>query len=378
MFKLCFLFPETMPIKSPLHDVHKELKATFTEFCGYEMPLYYTSIKEEHLTVRKSVGLFDVSHMGNVWIEGKDAEKLLSLATVEDASRIEEGMGQYTVILREDGTIIDDTIFLHLEDGYALVPNAGRSKDVTDWLNDVAKNFNLDAKAKDVSDKYVILAIQGPRSKELLQGLMDFDLSTLKLFGCSYVEIRGIRCILSRTGYTGELGYELQINTKEDFERLFRDILDAGREMGIKPIGLGARDTLRLEKCFVLAGNEFEGGRTPLEANLSFIINWDHEFIGKDALLKQKEQGGYDRLSYLKCIERGIPRHGCDVEKEGEVIGKVSSGTLSPCLNVGIAMAYIKPDYRKIGDTVEIVVRSRKVKAEMVKPPFVGKECGNV
>ena len=154
--------------------------------------------------------------------------------------------------------------------------------------------------------------------------------------------------------------------------------MEVGGDYGIKPIGLGARDSLRLEKCFVLAGNEFEGGRTPLEANLSFTINWDHDFIGKDALLKQKEEGVKEKLTYLKCLEKGIPRHGYDVEKDGEKVGKVSSGGLSPCLNIGIAMAYVKKEYRKVGDTLDIVIRGTRVKAEIVKPPFVGKECGNV
>ncbi|HID25002.1 MAG TPA: glycine cleavage system aminomethyltransferase GcvT [Thermoplasmata archaeon] len=364
-----------MVIKSPLHEIHEKLGATFTEFAGHKMPLYYTSIKDEHFTVRKTVGLFDVSHMSNVLIRGKDAEKLLTLTTLEDASRIGEYMGQYTAILREDATIIDDTIFLHLPGKYMVIPNAGRGEVVTEWLNNKAKELMLDAEVVNVSWDYVILAIQGPKSKETLQKLTDFDLSSLKLFGCTINEVEGVECIISRTGYTGERGYELQITPPTKTFNLFMMILNAGEEFGIKPIGLGARDTLRLEKCFALAGNEFEGGRTPLEANLSFIINWDHDFIGKKALLKQKEKGEYERLTYLKCLERGVPRHGCPVKKEGKEVGKVSSGTLSPCLGVGIAMAYVKPGFRKVGDTLDIVIRNKKVKAEVVKPPFVGREC---
>lgn len=364
-----------MNLKSPLHKIHEQLGAKFTEFAGHYMPLYYTSIKNEHLAVRRSVGLFDVSHMSNVWIEGKDAEKLLTLTTVEDASRIGEYRGQYTAILREDGTIIDDTIFLHLPEKYMLIPNAGMNETVTQWLNEKAEEFSLDAKAEDVSREFVILAIQGPKSRETLQKLTDFDLSSLKLFGCAIDKVGGIECIISRTGYTGELGYELQITPPDNAFDLFMKIIDAGKEFDIKPIGLGARDTLRLEKCFALAGNEFEGGRTPLEANLSFIINWDHEFIGKEALLKQKEEGVKERLTYLRCIEKGMPRHGYDVEKNGERVGRVSSGGLSPCLNVGIAMAYVKTEYRKVGDILNIVIRNKRLKAEIVKPPFVGKEC---
>lgn len=366
-----------MPKRSPLYDLHIELGAVFTEFSGYEMPLYYSSIRDEHLAVRKSVGLFDVSHMGNIWISGKDDANFLSMATVEDAKRISPGMGQYTVILRDDGTIIDDTIFLHLEDGFMLIPNAGRDEIVTDWLKSVRDRYDFDVDIENISRDIVILAIQGPRSRELLQKISSLDISGLKLFGCCRGEFDGIECIISRTGYTGELGYELQIDAEKDVHSLFKKILDVGKDYGIKPIGLGARDTLRLEKCFVLAGNEFEGGRTPLEANLSFTINWDHDFIGKEALLKQKEVGVKERLTYLKCMEKGIPRHGQDVEKDNVRIGKVSSGGLSPCLNTGIAMAYVKSEYRNIGDILDIVIRERRIKAEIVKPPFVGKECGN-
>jgi aminomethyltransferase len=362
-----------MTLESPLHEIHEKLGARFTEFAGNRMPIYYTSVRDEHFAVRRSVGLFDVSHMSNVWIDGKDAERLLSLTTVEDASRIGEYQGQYTAILREDGTIIDDSIFLHLPDKYLLIPNAGMNEVVTRWLKDKAKG--LDVKVEDVSREFVILAVQGPRSRDTLQKLTDFDVSSLKLFGCAIDKIAGTKCILSRTGYTGELGYELQITPPDKALDVFMKILDAGREFGIKPIGLGARDSLRLEKCFALAGNEFEGGRTPLEANLSFIINWDHDFIGKEALLKQKEEGLKERLTYLKCLERGVPRHGYVVEKNGKIVGKVSSGGLSPCLNVGIAMAYVKTEYREVGETLDIVIRGRRVKAEVIKPPFVGKEC---
>ena len=364
-----------MLLRSPLYNLHKELGAKFTEFAGYEMPVYYSSIKNEHITVRKSVGLFDVSHMSNVWITGRDAEKLLSLTTTADASSIETNMGQYTVIPRENGTIIDDTIFLHLNDRYMLIPNAGMNKIVTDWLNSKAEEYNLDAVAQDVTREYAILAIQGPNSREVLQRITDTDLSSMKLFECGYGDILDTKCIISRTGYTGELGYELQVYPADKAINIFKEILTYGREFEINPIGLGARDTLRLEKCFALAGNEFKGGRTPLEANLSFIINWNHDFIGKNALLKQKEDGLKERLTYLKCLERGIPRHGYDVEKNGEIVGKISSGGLSPCLNVGIAMAYVKSDYRKIGDTLDVVIRNKRIKTEIVKPPFVGKEC---
>ncbi len=363
-----------MVLKSPLNDIHNELGAKFTEFAGFEMPIQFSSIKNEHLAVRKSVGLFDVSHMSNVWITGKDAEKLVSLTTVEDASKIVDGKSQYTAILREDGTVIDDTIFMHLGEKYMMIPNAGMSDEVTKWLNDKAKEYDLRATAEDVSKDYVIIAIQGPKSREILQKLTDTDLKTVGFFGCQYADIAGVNCIISHTGYTGELGFELQITPSKMAKDIFRKILKAGKEFDIEPIGLGARDTLRLEKCFILAGNEFEGGKTPLEALMSWTINWDHDFIGKDALLKQKEQGDYQRLTYMECIDKGIPRHGCKVQKDGKEVGVVTSGTISPCLNKGIAMAYVDPDYREKDTILEIIVRNKSVKAKVVKPPFVKKD----
>ncbi len=360
--------------RSPLHDLHKSLGAKFTEFAGFEMPIFFSSIKDEHLAVRNSVGLFDVSHMSNVWIKGPDAEALVSLTTVEDASRINDGKSQYTAILREDGTVIDDTIFMHLKDKFMMIPNAGMDDIVTEWLIKKAKENKLDVDVKNVSKDYVILAVQGPKSRETLQKLTDVDLNDVKFFGCRYIDIAGVNCIISHTGYTGELGFELQITPVQKAADIFNKILEAGKEFNIKPIGLGARDTLRLEKSFILAGNEFEGGRTPLEATMSWTINWDHDFIGKDALLKQKEEGKYQKLTNFKCLEKGIPRHGCKIQKDGASVGTITSGTLSPCFGMGIAMGYVNSDVREFGKTLEIVVRDKKIKAEIVKPPIVPKD----
>jgi len=363
-----------MTKKSPLYDIHKELGAKFTEFAGFEMPIYYSSIKEEHMAVRKNVGLFDVSHMSNIWISGKDAEKLISLTTLEDASKIPDEKSQYTAILREDGSVIDDTIFMHLGNKFMMIPNAGMDEIVTKWLKDKAKEYDLDADVENVSNDFVILAIQGPKSRDTLQKLTKVDLTQIKFFGCKYIDISGIDCIISHTGYTGELGFELQITPVDNAKELFNKILKAGEEFGIKSIGLGARDTLRLEKGFILAGNEFKNGRTPLEAVMSWAINWDHDFIGKDAILKQKEQGNYERLTSFKCIEKGIPRHGCDIQVDNDKVGIITSGTLSPCLNVGIAMGYVHPDYREKDSVVDIIVRGKPVKAKVLRPPIVPKD----
>ena len=363
-----------MVLRSPLYDTQVKLGATFTEFAGFEMPIQYTSIRDEHMVVRKKVGLFDVTHMSNVWITGPDATKLISLTTVEDASRVEDGKSQYTEILRENGTIIDDTIFMHLGEKYMMIPNAGMNQIITTWLTEQAKKHHLKAKIQDVSRDYVILAIQGPVAKETLQKLTDTDLGNVKFFGCQYVKIAGVDCILSHTGYTGELGYELQITPPSKAAGVFDAIMNAGKDSGIQPIGLGARDTLRLEKAFMLAGNEFEGGRTPLEATLGWTIHWDHEFIGKHALLKQKEQGTFQRMTCLQCTDKGIPRHKCDIQQEGASVGIVTSGTLSPCLNIGIAMGYVEHDKREPGSTLDIIVRDKPIKATVIKPPFVPKD----
>jgi aminomethyltransferase len=357
-----------------LNEIHKKLGARFTEFAGFEMPIQFSSIKDEHLTVRKSVGLFDVSHMSNVWITGDNAEKLISRTTVEDALKIPDKKSQYTAILREDGTVIDDTIFMHLEDKFMIIPNAGMAEEVTDWLNNVAEKNNICATAENVSSEFVILAVQGPKSRDTLQKLTDVDLKTIGFFACKYVDIAGINCIVSHTGYTGELGFELNISPVKSAEKIIKKILEAGKEFGIKTIGLGARDTLRLEKSFILAGNEFKGGKTPLEAVMSWAINWDHDFIGKDALLKQKEEGTYHRLTNLICIGKGIPRHGYEIQKDGKKVGYVTSGTLSPCLKTGIAMGYVHPDYREKESILEILIRDKPVKAKVVKPPIVPKD----
>jgi aminomethyltransferase len=363
-----------MVLRSPLYDTQVKLGATFTEFAGFEMPIQYSSIRDEHFVVRKKVGLFDVTHMSNVWITGPDATKLISLTTVEDASRIEDGKSQYTEILQEDGAIIDDTIFMHLGQRFMMIPNAGMNQVVTTWLNTQAKKHQLKAKAEDVSREYVILAIQGPKSKETLQKITDTNLDAIKFFGCQMEAVAGVECIISHTGYTGELGFELQITPTKKAVAVFDAILTAGKEFGIQPIGLGARDTLRLEKAFMLAGNEFEGGRTPLEATLGWTIFWDHDFIGKDALLKQKEHGTFQRMTCLECVEKGIPRHHCQISQDGAAVGMVTSGTLSPCLNKGIAMGYVAPGKREVRTVLDIMIRDKPVKAKVIKPPFVPKD----
>jgi aminomethyltransferase len=263
---------------------------------------------------------------------------------------------------------------MHLGDRYMIIPNAGMNTIVTNWLTKQAKNHNLKAQVTDMSKEYAILAIQGPRSRDTLQNLTDVDLQTIKFFGCQEIDIADKTCIISHTGYTGELGFELSITPVSAANTIFPAILKEGKQFDIKPIGLGARDTLRLEKGFMLAGNEFAGGKTPLEATLAWTINWNHDFIGKDALLKLKEQGTYQRLTCLKCLEKGIPRHNAEIHHQDALVGVTTSGTLSPCLNTGIALGYVSPDHREKGTILDIIIRGKPIKTEVVKPPFVPKD----
>lgn len=360
-----------------MYDLHKELGAVFTNFMGYEMPLYYKSIQEEHLNVRHSVGIFDVSHMGKIFIRGKDVEEFLSRITVENAEKIKEGMGQYTLLLDENGNIIDDEVFLNLGREYLIIPNAGMHEKIAEWME---KNAEGDVEIEDVSNEYSILAIQGKLSDEVLKEILNIDLN-LKFFGCMDVSGNNFkmdfegRCIISRTGYTGERGYEMYVTPAENAVGIFKKLLEKGGKYGIMPVGIGARDTLRLEKGFMLACNEFKGGRNPIEAGLEWCIDWEHNFIGKNALLEFKKREEYEKLTFLKCIEPGIPRQDDVVMKNGKNIGKVTSGNFSPCIKKGIALAYINKKYINFGENL-IIKGRREIKAEIVKGPFVKKgEC---
>ncbi|PKK86075.1 MAG: glycine cleavage system protein T [Thermoplasmata archaeon HGW-Thermoplasmata-1] len=368
-----------MALRSPIHELHKELGAGFTEFAGFEMPLQYKGLIAEHMAVRKGVGLFDVSHMSNVWVRGKDAEPLISKIMIADPKRFPVGKARYNAFCREDGTIIDDTIFLHMPEGFYVVPNAGMNEIAVEWFKKVRDENGFDAEIIDESRETVILAIQGPKAEATMQKVVeDLDLSTLKFFECSWAKVNGKRYVLSRTGYTGEDGFELHIKPMADAEKITRMILKAGEEFDLHCVGLGARDSLRLEKNLCLAGNEFEGGRSPVEAGINWTMDWEHDFVGKAAMLKQKEGNAYELLRPLLCTDKGIPRHGCEVYDGEELVGKVTSGGMSPCMKKGIALAYVKPGHREEGRALEIEVRGKRVPCAVIKGQFVKKsECAN-
>lgn len=351
-----------VPYRTPLHATHAAAGATFTEFAGYDMPVHYGSIKQEHRTVRERVGLFDVSHMSNLWVEGPGAAGAISAVTPKDASALPVGKGHYSVLLRQDGTILDDTFVFRLEEErFMVIPNAGMNQAAQEHIAAHASDETIVA---DETADWAILALQGPNARDVLK-------EASKDPGPKFHRITKMRiatddCLVSGSGYTGEKGVELYVPAGAAKE-VWDHFITVGAAHGIEPIGLGARDTLRLEKGFCLAGNEFVDGRTPLEANIAFCIDWDHEFLGKDALLKQKDAG--HPLLWGLVQEKGIPRPGYAVRRGDDAIGKITSGTQSPTLGKGIALGYL--DDAAEGDEVQVDVRGRMQPATVQKTPFV-------
>jgi aminomethyltransferase len=350
-------------LRTPLYDRHARLGATFVEFAGYDMPVHYGSIKEEHSAVRQGVGLFDVSHMSNLWVTGPKAMAALAKVTPTDPGAVPEGKGKYTVVLRDDGTIVDDAFYFKLaEDRFFVIPNAGRNRAVADQITQNTPGV----KVVDETPQWGILALQGPKAKEVLAAASTSP--PPKFHHITEMDVAGAKCYVSGTGYTGEKGVELYVPSKE-VGRVWDHLLRSGASQSIRPIGLGARDTLRLEKGYCLAGNEFEGGRSPVEAGLEWTMDWKGDFLGKAALLRQKDDPTTDRLVGLRQ-EKGIPRHGYVIERTGTVAGKVTSGTVSPTLGVGIALGYVRGGADP-GDQFEVVVRDKPMPATVVKTPFV-------
>lgn len=344
-----------MRLQTPLHSIHAALGATFTDFAGYDMPVHYGSIKQEHAAVREEVGIFDVSHMGNLWITG--GGEALARCTPSDPAKLADGRCKYTVLLRDDGTILDDTIYSRYGDRLHLIPNAGMADPVAEHLR------RHGAEVQDTTQDVAILAVQGPKAPAVLEAM---DLA-IKPFHIRKASWQGVELGVSGTGYTGEKGAELLVPA-EDAGKVWEGVLAAGATHGIRPVGLGARDTLRLEKGFALAGNEFAGGRTPVEAGLGWLIDWDVDFLGRDRIQAQKQSGDHDRLLGL-LQEKGVPRAGYDVYRGDDPVGTVTSGTQSPTLGAGIALAYLRGVGK--GDTVEVDVRGRRRTAQVVRPPFV-------
>ncbi|MFW6267181.1 MAG: glycine cleavage system aminomethyltransferase GcvT [Halanaerobium sp.] len=355
--------------KTPLNQIHKDLGAKMTDFGGWEMPVEYTGIIAEHKAVRNQCGLFDVSHMGEILVRGKDAAKSLQKIITNDIQKLEPGKIIYTPICKEDGGIIDDLLVYCLrENEYLLVVNAANIEKDYNWIK---KHLLGKTAAENLSKKYAMLALQGPESKKILTRMTDIDLNSLDYYNFREAKVSGVEMIISRTGYTGELGYELYFEPAEA-EKIWSELMNAGADFGLKPCGLGARNTLRLEKMYALYGNDIDEKSNPYEARLGWTVALDKgDFIGREKLIDIKENCCSRKLTPFKIKGRGMARHGYEVYAGEEKIGQVTSGSYSPSLEEGIGLAYLKTEYTEVGTEIEIKVRSRKIKAEVVKGPFV-------
>lgn len=358
-----------MAKKTPFFQKHRDLDAKIVSFAGYQMPMRYTRIIDEHQAVRESVGVFDISHMGEFTVKGKDAENFINKMVTNDITKLEPGKAQYNVMCYEDGGIVDDLIVYKMEDHFMMVVNASNIKKDFEWLKKNIKNETV--KLENKSDNTGLLAVQGPNSLATLQKLTKIDLSEIGFYNFVEAELGGKKMIISRTGYTGEKGFELY-HDPVDSEDLWDKIFQAGGEFNIKPVGLGARDTLRMEMKYMLYGNDIDKNTTPLEAGLGWIVKFQKgDFIGKDALLRRKDKKSSRKSVIFELEERGIPRKGYLIFKDNEEIGKVTSGSISPTLNKGIGIGYVKNEFSEPGTKIDIEARRTTITAEIKKPPLV-------
>lgn len=356
---------------TPFTEKHIELGAKMHEFAGYNMPIEYSGIIDEHLTVCQAVGVFDVSHMGEFWVKGPQALPFLQKVTSNDVSTLVPGKVQYTCFPNETGGIVDDLLVYQYEpEKYLLVVNAANIE--KDWNWCVSHNTE-GAELENASERMAQLAVQGPKALATLQKLTSINLSAIPYYHFTHGEFAGeADVIISNTGYTGAGGFELYFYP-EAAMKIWNAVFEAGAEFGIKPVGLGARDTLRLEMGFCLYGNDLDDTTSPIEAGLGWITKFveGKNFINRPMLEKQKKDGVMRKLVGFEMIDRGIPRHGyqlCDAE--GNAIGTVTSGTMSPMRKIGIGMGYVKPEFSKPGTEIFIDMRGRKLKVQVVKPPF--------
>jgi len=356
--------------RTTFNNVHKNLGAKLVEFAGFEMPIQYSSIIAEHKAVRNSVGVFDVSHMGEVFVKGEKALDFVQHITVNDASKLFAGRVQYSAMCYEEGGIVDDLLVYRIaDDEFMLVINASNIEKDFAWMQ---KNNKFGVDLKNESDEYSLLAVQGPNSLKTLQKLTDTQIN-LEYYHFTKLNLAGIDMIFSRTGYTGELGYELYFKGNEKVaEDLWSKIFEAGKEFDIQPVGLAARDSLRLEMGFCLYGNDIDQTTNPLEAGLGWITKLSKQsFIGKDVLVKVKENGLKRKLVAITSDEKTFPRHGYDLSVNTNKIGAVTSGTVSPMLEKPIAMGYVETQFAEIGSEINFLIRGKEVPAKVVKLPFV-------
>ncbi|WP_299052623.1 glycine cleavage system aminomethyltransferase GcvT [uncultured Polaribacter sp.] len=356
-----------------LSSIHESLGAKMVPFAGFNMPVQYEGVTAEHLTVRNAVGVFDVSHMGEFLVTGKNALALIQKVTSNDASKLNVGDAQYSCFPNENNGIVDDLICYRLkEDTYLLVVNASNIEKDWNWI--VSHNTSFNADLRNLSDEYSLLAIQGPKAVKAMQNLTSLDLAEIPFYTFKIGDFAGIdNVIISATGYTGAGGFEIYCKNTE-VSQIWKAVFEAGEKYGIKPIGLAARDTLRLEMGYCLYGNDIDDNTSPIEAGLSWITKFNKEFINCDALLKEKEQKPTRKLVGFMLDTKGVPRQGYDiVDDNGVIIGKVTSGTMSPSISKGIGMGYVPTSFAKADTKIYIQVRKKALPATIVKLPFYKK-----
>ena len=357
--------------RTPFYDLHKNAGAKIVPFAGYEMPVLYAGIMEEHKAVRNAVGVFDVSHMGEFFAKGANALSFLQKITVNDVSKLTPGKAQYSAMCFEDGGIVDDLlIYMLAEHSYMIVVNASNIEKDWEWMK---KHCPADVTFENKSDETALLAIQGPKSLATMQKLSSANLSVIPYYNFVQGSVAGIEMIISRTGYTGELGFEIYFNVAHA-EKIWNAIFDAGKEFGITPIGLGARDTLRLEMGYCLYGNDIDQTTNPIEANLGWITKLNKgEFVAKSILEKIKAEGPKRKLVGMMLNDKAVPRHGYPLVVNGTNVGVVTSGTFSPSLEKGIALGYVNVPHTEIGSKIVMDVRGKMIDATVVALPFLKK-----
>lgn len=355
--------------KTRFAECHKKLGARMIEFFGWEMPIEFKGIVEEHMAVRQRAGLFDVSHMGEILIQGRDALTYIQYLTPNDAARLAMNQAQYTALTTPEGTFVDDMLVYCLApDEYLLVVNAANTSKDYEWVVGHAAEF--DVRVENASDRYSQLALQGPMALEILQSLTEIPLSEMKSFWAGRGNVAGEEALVSRTGYTGEDGFEIYTLSSHP-DKIWEAILEAGKPAAVLPVGLGARDTLRLEAKLMLYGNDIDDTTTVLEADLKWIVKFKKgDFLGRDALLKQMETGIPRKIVGFELVEKGIARPHYPVFLDGEKVAEVTSGTYSPYLKKSIGLAYLSAGHTDAGTEFEVGIREHRVKARVVPTPF--------
>ena len=356
-----------------LQRYHEE-NGHLTDFAGFRLPLWFKGITTESLAVRNAAGVFDVSHMGRAIIRGENSQKLLDTITTNDVASLKNMQGEYSLICNDEGGIKDDVLVFRLQDQeHLIVFNAANRQKDLDWIRENSRELRVET--EDISNKVAMFAVQGPKAREVVQSLSSRELLGIPRFGCSWTQVAGFRSLVSRTGYTGEDGFEVFVwdsatDNPASAEAVWHKLLEAGRSIGLEPCGLGARDLLRLEAGLCLYGTDMNEDTNPYEARLGFVVKLYKNFIGRQRLQAAKESGPSKVRVGLVTKQRVIPRHGFPISREGRIMGSVTSGSLSPILNTGIAMGYVESVIAEEGAELDVQIRDRMEKASLVKPPF--------